>query len=302
MAPVEILFPLIFLVLTGFVCGKTGFIATNQLEGLRRFIFYLAIPVFLFLNMYQADLSKVASAKLLLAFYLPVATCYFLVLFAKWITHRHALNEAAMWGLSGTYSNTVLVGLPVIIAALGKDAGAMVFMIITFHSAMLFALSFLFSSTLKQSLVSTFKPLFINPIVLSISLGLLLNALELSIPKLMLSGLDWLAKPAIAGALFVLGVSLVQYSLQQAWQSALILSLVKLLLLPAMVWGFASGLALPTMQISVLTLMAASPLGVNAYLVARQQQCAQATLASSVVMSTLLSPLTMSLWLYWLVL
>ncbi|AOT09820.1 AEC family transporter [Pseudoalteromonas luteoviolacea] len=302
MTPVEILFPLIFLVLAGFVCGKTGFIASNQLEGLRRFIFYLAIPVFLFLNMYRADLSKVASAKLLLAFYLPVSTCYFLVLLTKWMMHRHALNEAAMWGLSGTYSNTVLVGLPVIIAALGTDAGAMVFMIITFHSAMLFALSFLFSSTLEQSLVSTFKPLFINPIVLSISLGLLLNTLELPIPTLLLSGLDWLAKPAIAGALFVLGISLVQYSLKQAWQSALLLSAVKLMLLPSMVWGFASSLGLPTEHTSVLTLMAASPLGVNAYLVARQQKCAQATLASSVVMSTLLSPLTMSLWLYWLIL
>ncbi|KZN42190.1 MULTISPECIES: AEC family transporter [Pseudoalteromonas] len=302
MTPVEILFPLIFLVLTGFVCGKSGFIATNQLEGLRRFIFYLAIPVFLFLNMYRADLSQVASAEIMLAFYLPVAACYFLTLAAKWLVHREALSDAAMWGLGGTYSNTVLVGLPVIIAALGNDAGAMVFMIITFHSALLFALSFLFSSTAQQSLITTLKPLFINPIVLSISLGLLLNAVEFSIPTLVLSGLDWLAKPAIAGALFVLGVSLVQYSLKQAWQSALLLSLVKLMLLPAIVWGFASMLGLPSVHISVLTLMAASPLGVNAYLVARQQKCAQATLASSVVMSTLLSPLTMSLWLYWLVL
>ncbi|KZN37287.1 AEC family transporter [Pseudoalteromonas luteoviolacea] len=301
MTPIEILFPLIFLVLTGYICGKTGFIATSQLEGLRRFIFYIAIPVFLFLNMYQADLDKVASSLLLIAFYTPVVLCYLLVFGLKWLIHKHAKAEAAMWGLSGTYSNTVLVGLPVIIAALGAEAGSLVFMIITFHSALLFALSFILSSNSKGSFFSVLKPLFINPIVLSITAGLLFNALSVALPELFISGLEWLAKPAIAGALFVLGVSLVQYSLIQAWKSALLLSITKLVMLPLMVFGFATWFGLSDTHTAVLTLMAASPLGVNAYLVARQQQCAQATLAASVVMSTLLSPLSMSAWLYVLI-
>ncbi|MBQ4812152.1 AEC family transporter [Pseudoalteromonas luteoviolacea] len=301
MTPIEVLFPLIFLVLTGYLCGKTGFIATTQLEGLRRFIFYIAIPVFLFLNMYQADLDKVASPQLLLAFYIPVLMCYLLTLTTKWLNNKKARAEAAMWGLGGTYSNTVLVGLPVIIAALGSEAGSLVFMIITFHSALLFALSFLFSSNRSGSLIETLKPLFVNPIVLSISAGLLFNALYIPLPKLLFSGLEWLAKPAISGALFVLGVSLVQYSIKQAWKRALLLSITKLWVLPIMVFGFANWLQLSEIHTAVLTLMAASPLGVNAYLVARQQQCAQDTLAASVVISTMLSPFSISAWLYLLI-
>jgi len=301
MTPIDILFPLIFLVLTGYICGKTGFIAASQLEGLRRFVFYIAIPVFLFLNMYQANLDKVASSQLLIAFYTPLVLCYLVVFSAKWLVNKHNKAEAAMWGLSGTYSNTVLVGLPVIIAALGAEAGSLVFMIITFHSALLFALSFILSSSNQGSFLDILKPLFINPIVLSISTGLVFNALDVHLPKLFISGLDWLAEPAIAGALFVLGVSLVQYSIRQAWKSALLLSMTKLIALPMMIFAFATWLGLSDMHTAVLTLMAASPLGVNAYLVARQQQCAQATLAASVVMSTILSPLSMSAWLYVLI-
>ncbi|MGS0726956.1 AEC family transporter, partial [Shewanella sp. 0m-11] len=47
----------------------------------------------------------------------------------------------------------------------------------------------------------------------------------------------------------------------------------------------------------VLVLLSASPLGVNAYLVAMQVQAQQAVIASTVVLSTVLSVLSMSFWL-----
>ncbi len=76
MSPVEILFPLIFIVISGFLSAKIGFIAINQLDGLRTFIFNLCIPVLLFSSMVQADLKSLATGSLLLSFYLPVALTY----------------------------------------------------------------------------------------------------------------------------------------------------------------------------------------------------------------------------------
>lgn len=49
--------------------------------------------------------------------------------------------------------------------------------------------------------------------------------------------------------------------------------------------------------LAVLVLLSASPLGINAYLVAMQVQAQQAVIASTVVLSTALCVFTMSFWL-----
>jgi hypothetical protein len=128
------------------------------------------------------------------------------------------------------------------------------------------------------------------------------NAIALPLPNTLLNGLDLLSKPAIAGALFVLGASLNQYSVKAAWKGALMVSVVKLAVLPAAVFAIATwGFKLPSAYVTVVTLMAASPLGVNAYLVARQLKVKQDVVASSVVLSTLLSVFTLSIWLLTLI-
>ena len=297
MSPIEILFPLIFIVLSGFISAKINFIPSQQLDGLRTFIFSLCIPTLLFTSMYQADLSSLATSTLLLTFYLPVASCFIAVYILLRRAVKTAKVDAATLALAGTYSNTVLVGLPIILTALGKQAGAMVFMIITFHSAMLFSFTFLLA-TPKRNKLKVLKPLVLNPIVLSISGGLVFNYLGISLPKLLTQGLEWLAKPAIPGALFILGASLVSYGVKGRLRSALGLSFIKLLLLPGLVYCLAQVVGLPLLETQVITLMSASPLGVNAYLVARQLDIQQPTLAATVVLSTLLSMVSLTGWLY----
>lgn len=302
MNPIDILFPLIFVVTTGFLSAKFAFLSNSHFEGLRIFIFNLAIPIFLFLSMFKADLQQALSLNLLLSFYIPVVIVYFTVCIACRVIGKQPFAESAVLALSGCYSNTVLVGLPIIIIALGEGYGALVFMVITFHSALLFALTFALSSNIKGSLRDLLKPLLLNPVVLGISLGIVANAMAFPFPKIMIDGLSLLSEPAIAGALFVLGASLNQYSIKDAWKGALIISVIKLGLLPAAVFTFATWVfKIPATHVVVVTLMAASPLGVNAYLVSRQLKVKQSVAASSVVLSTLLSIFTLSLWLLTLV-
>ena len=294
----DILFPIIFVVLVGFGCAKMKILSASTQDGIRQFIFNLIIPIFLFISMYRADLSQALSGALMLSFYLPVLAVYMsCVGILKFLANK-TLAESATLALAGTYSNTVLVALPIIIASLGADYGAMVFTIITFHSAMLFGCTFLLASNVQGKRRASFKPLLLNPIVLSITGGLLCNYIGVTIPMALQNGLLLLSEPAIAGALFALGASLNSYSIKHAWQGALVISFIKLLVLPGAVFVLAKwGMQLPAEQVAVLTLMSASPLGVNAYLVARQLQCQQGLLASSVVLSTILSIITLAIWL-----
>jgi predicted permease len=234
----------------------------------------------------------------MISFYGPVFVIYALCTALFKVLKKMTLAESAVLALGCTYSNTILVSLPIIISSLGPKYGALVFIIITFHSALLFALTFACSSKHDRRFVNLLKPLFVNPIVLSISGGLLANSLNIPIPSPLQSALSLLAQPAIAGALFVLGGSLVNYAIKQAWQHAMVLSITKLVILPCSVYLLARwGFKLDMGTVAVVTLMSASPLGVNAYLVARQLGKQQAVMASSVALSTLLSIVTLSLWL-----
>ncbi|WP_440054866.1 AEC family transporter [Pseudoalteromonas sp. T1lg65] len=297
MLAIETLLPLIFIVTCGFISAKSRFIPVSQLDGIRTFIFTLCIPLMLFTSMYKADLSQMAAGRILLSFYLPVAGCFLVITLISKYLFNTSMKAAATNALAGTYSNTVLVGLPVILVTLGEHAATMVFMIITLHSAMLFLLTFMLAST-KVNFYSTLKPLFLNPIVVSISLGLLFNIMDVTLPEILTRSLSWLAQPAIPGALFVLGASLVSYPVKGHWRQASLLSAIKLIILPCFVYLTATLLLVPERETQVITLMSASPLGVNAYLVARQLNSQQAVLAATVVLSTLMSMFSLSIWLH----
>ncbi|MFC3032979.1 AEC family transporter [Pseudoalteromonas fenneropenaei] len=291
------LFPLAALVLVGYIAARYSWISQPQLDGVRHFIFNLVMPVFLFANMLNADLATQFNLPSMLAFYLPVLG-WFLLSYLNMRRRGRATNQAASIALGTTYSNTVLVALPVILFAFGTDAGAMVFMIITFHSALLFALTFFLAQSQQQSRRMLVNNLLYNPIVASISLGILANVLLPPLPELVGKTLQLFGQPALPGALFVLGASLNQYKVGSTWRMALMLSAVKLVILPFSVYSLGHWVFnLTQLQLTVVTLMSAAPLGVNAYLVARQLNSEQATIASTVVLSTLLSGLTLSAWL-----
>ncbi|MGL4474213.1 MAG: AEC family transporter [Shewanella sp.] len=295
MSVVSIIAPLLVIAILGYGASRSQWFSREQINGISQFAFYLCIPALLFSTMWQVPLSQSLNATVLLAFYIPVVSCFLVVLaFGHWYLQR-PWAKCAVMALSGSYSNCLLVGLPVIVAAFGEAQMARVFIIITFHSAILFSLTLAFGGQggRRQAL----KDLFVNPVILSIGLGLLANILAVPMPSMAKASLSMLATPAITCALFVLGANLHYYRLNTSWVPALGLALVKLLLLPAMVFACGHALGLSELDIAVTVLLAASPLGVNAYLIAvKLQQDADIT-ASSVVISSGLSALSVASWL-----
>ena len=299
----SIIFPLIFIVALGFSCCKLKFFEQQHIAGLSKFTFYISLPAFLFLNMSQIDLQQSISLSAFLSFYIPVLSVFALGILVDrfYLAKQKNYQQHSVFGLASSYSNMVLVGIPIIIASLGKEMIAIAFMIITFHSTLLFALTFLIGAKGSQHAFSWSnfaKSMVLNPIVLSIGCGLALNVLGIKLFTNLANSLELLATPAIACALFVLGANLAFYKIAANWQPALVASLLKIFLLPASVLLIGSYVfALETQILTVLVLLSASPVGVNAYLIACQVGQHQVTLASAVVLSTVLSVISFTFWL-----
>ena len=299
----SIIFPLIFIVALGYSCCKLKFFQQQHIAGLSKFTFYVSLPAFLLLNMSRIDLQQSISLSAFLSFYIPVLLVFAsgIIIDRFYLAKHKNYQEHGVFGLASSYSNMVLVGIPIVIASLGKDMIAIAFMIITFHSTLLFALTYLIGAKGSEHAFSwpTFiKSMVLNPIVLSIGCGLLLNISGIHLFDNLANSLELLATPAIACALFVLGANLAFYKIAANWQPALIASLMKIFVLPAGVFLIGSyALSLDRDILNVLVLLSAFPVGVNAYLIASQIGKHQVTLAGAVVLSTVLSVVSFSFWL-----
>lgn len=300
---VSIIFPLVFIVLCGYLSSRSTFLSESHVAGLSKFTFYISVPAFLFLNMSNANLQGSVSLNGFLSFYIPVIFIFSFALVVDrfYLSKNRGYERHSVFALGSSYSNTVLVGLPIIIAALGEQMMGIVFMIITFHSALLFTLTFLISAKGNKTAFSWpgfTKNMLLNPVVLSISGGILVNLSGFTLLPNLDSGLSLLGQPALPCALFVLGANLAFYKISNNWQATIIASILKLGVLPCLVLIMGRCVFnLDFELLKVLVLLSASPLGVNAYLIACQIKQHEATLASTVIMSTVLSVVSYTIWL-----
>ena len=284
------------------------------------------MPSFLFVTMATSNISEQFNLNIMLAFYLPVLSFYLLLLayhyhFAP--QHKQQLGSAAVYAMGNTYSNVVLLGLPVTLSALGAQYAAYVFLILSVHGIIMIGFTNFCGafnpehsnpehsnpkhSNPKHSnqqapapttALSKIWRMISNPILASIAGGMLYNLLGFGLHHTIKDTLTLLGKPGITCALLILGSSLHFYSVKGQRKQIAATTIVKLVLLPFAVYLSATYLFDLTADLrAVVVILSASPTGVNAYLVASSVNKHQALVASTVVITTVLCMFSMAAWL-----
>ena len=218
---IEIIFPVFAIALVGYVTAVKGFFSESDIAGLSRFVFNIAIPVLLFNALAGLDLPPSIEWGFLLSYYLVVFLLYGLSVLISRFRFTHTARQQGVYGLSATYGNLGLVGIPLISVGLGEQALLPLFTIISIHSATLFFIGAIVAEREdggegsggigKRAAVTGWKSLQSlarNPIVIGLVLGLLTNRLALPLPKMIDDTLQVLGQTALPCALFVLGASL----------------------------------------------------------------------------------------------
>jgi hypothetical protein len=139
----------------------------------------------------------------------------------------------------------------------------------------------------------------LNPIVASILSGTAFGLTGWTLPALVDAPLALLAQPAVPLSLVVLGLGLAQYGVRQGREIAMGIAAMKLLAQPLAVWAIAQAIGLPALETQAMVLLAALPVGINVYLMAREFRSIEGPVAASLLLSTLLAavttPLTLAL-------
>lgn len=300
MVVLNALIPVFGLILLGWFLGIRGIIPSEGSKTLGVITFKLFMPVLLFSGLARADLAEALSPQLLLFYFIPAIAVF---LGINLLMH-HRLGRPSSMGLAASYSNNVLVGIPLITVMLGVDSLVYLFAILVFHSLILFTLQSLYNAFWSgndsagdngldwRSLLASLA----NPLIIGLALGALVNLTGLSIPAPLWRIIELLAAAALPVALLMLGMSLSGYRLHLS-SNMFLLTLSKLLVFPALVW--AAGWLIPGLNPTahaVLVLMAACPTGVNVLAFSMGQSDVR-IISSVIFLSTLLAALTLPVWL-----
>lgn len=265
---------------------------------LSKFIFVVALPALLFHMVSDLRSLPPVDTRLLIAFF---GSCFAVFFIGRLVAARCFRMDGvsqSIFALAGIFSNNVLLGLPIARLALGEASVPAVALVLVFNSLTLWTLV---SVSIEWARHGSFSPagfgktvlsVLKNPIVAAILAGVLFSVAGLQLPHWIDRTLDvtsWLAAPA---ALLVLGMGLVEYGIRLEWSQSLTICALKLVLQPLIVWAIAVALGLPSLETSVVVLLASMSTGVNVYLMATHFQTLQGTVASSLVLSTALAALT----------
>ncbi|MEL6979431.1 MAG: AEC family transporter [Pseudomonadota bacterium] len=299
-----VVLPIFLVIGAGAAAVRGGVFADAGVDALMQFTTRVSVPCLLFTEMYRLSLGDAFEPGMLIAFYTGAFACFGLAVIAA-LRFGRKPGEAVAIGFSAYFSNTVLLGLPVMIRAYGDEATEPMFGLIAFHAPLLFAFGSVMMEVMReegggavQAARRAFASIIRNALMIGIGLGLILNLLAAPLPAPALDALDLIAAASLPTALFALGAAMTRYRISDdlAWAGAL--CALSLIVHPAIAYGLSVYVfALDDAFLRAAVVTAAMPAGLNTYIFAVLHRRAEAITASAVLMGTALSVLSISFWL-----
>ncbi|MFO8175926.1 MAG: AEC family transporter [Gemmatimonadota bacterium] len=295
--------PVFGILLLGFLAVRVRMLEEAGVQGLVIFVFNFAIPLLLYRSLATTELPEDIRWSFILSFYGGSFACYFLGMALGRGVFRRNLADQAIFGMSAGFSNTVLMGIPILLTAYGPEATLPIFLLIAFHGPTLMPLTTALIQVGRGGEVSVARQvrtvlweLVRNPIIMGLLLGLAANLAGFALSGGLDRTVELLGSAAIPCALFAMGASLAGYPLMGDVAPALLLGAVKLILHPLLVWVLAVPVfGLDGIWVPVAVTMAAMPSGVNAYLFGARYDAAPGVAARTILLGTVVSVGTISL-------
>ncbi len=299
----DIILPVFGLVILGFGAARAKWFDEGAIRGLSLFVFNFAIPIMLFRTLARVELPESIEWGFLLSYFIGALSVFAMGMASAGLLFGRSLEEQGAAGLSAGYSNTVMLGIPLVLTAFGDAAALPVFLLVAFHSLVLFPTATAVIEAgrgrgegLRRLPMVTAVGLAKNPIMVGLALGLAFNLLDLGIPGPVDAIAETLGQAALPCATFAMGASLAQYRIAGSLAESAVLIGLKILVHPLLVWVMATQVfELAPLWTSVAVVMAALPSGVNAYLFAERYGTGVAQAATAVLVSTTIAIGTLTL-------
>ncbi|MEQ9145758.1 MAG: AEC family transporter [Parvibaculaceae bacterium] len=305
MEAVQLVLPIFGVISLGYLAARFGFMSEAAVDGIDKYAFNFGITALLFRALANTELPASLPWGLWFSYYGGILIVWAITGLSARFALGRSPADSVIIGFGGGFSNTVMLGIPIILTAYGEEAGVPLFFLLAFHGLTVFTIAtFLLETTkprdgaplsLPAILGESLKGMVKNPVILALGSGIAFGQTGLSIPGPVDVTLEMLARTGIPCALFVLGATLVRYEIRRSVGAASLIAGAKLVIHPIVVFLLASFVfVLPPLWTKVLVTMAAMPTGVYCFILANRYQAAPGAASSAVVMVTGISLVTLT--------
>ena len=294
--------PFFALIFCGYAAGRFKVLGEASIAGVNAFVFYFALPAFLFDLMATSPITDVLNGSFITAYLGTGLVVFALAGILGWLIFEVRAGEAALLGAAAVLGNTGYMGLPLISAALGHSAAIPVVIGLTLEATVLIPLTMVLVEAGKGSdggwrrlIGSVAASLARNPIIIAIFTGGMVSTFGLGLLAPIENFTGLLSDAAGPCALFALGATLVGRSISTGATEISYMTLFKLLVHPAVIW-VSTNLVFDVdpLWATSATLAASLPVAANVFIVARQYDTYVERVSGAILVSTTVSVVTVS--------
>jgi predicted permease len=306
---VSSLLPVVILIAIGFIASRAKLMGAEGIKDLSSLVFVILTPALLFRTMSSVHVEQLN--------FVPVAS-YFVavaVVFIGILVVQGFSRYSSVLALAATFSNTVMIGIPLVSLAYGHSGLVILLTLVSVH-----ALVLLTSATVVlelavareaaksvaggqhhpvQTVLLAARNAILHPVPLPILAGLMFAQTGWTLPAEIDKVLAWMGSAFGPLALLLVGMTLAGKSIGAYWKGALALAVAKNVVMPVLVAVAGYALGVTGLPLTVMVVAASLPIGANVFLFSQRYAVGQEVVTAAVGLSSVLSLVTLSLVMAW---
>lgn len=296
----NVVLPLFLMIVLGDSLKRIRVYDEHTISGVNQLVFKVFLPLLLFINIYQTDVTGVFDLKLMLVAVLGVLGSFFMTwLIIAWIEKDNRKRGVLIQGIFR--SNFVIFGIPVTTSLFGAEATGAAALLVAVIVPIFNMLSVVILEIYRGSRINVpkiLKGILTNPLIIGSVIGLLCLWLHIKIPLVLEKTISDLSKVTTPLALVILGGSFTFSSMKGNVKQIAIGVLGKLVIVPVICLSFALLIGIRGVGLAILMSIFASPTAVSSFSMAKQMDGDADLAGHLVVLGSMLSVVTMFVWIF----
>jgi len=307
LAVVALVLPLFGIIILGYLSGRIMSLGTDALSWLNFFIVYIALPPLFYKLISATPVEEFKNVRFFVSAVGVTFAMFVICFLIALVLRRSGTAAATIQGLAGAYGNIGYLGPPLAIAAFGPEAGVPVALLFSLENTMHFILAPLLmafggeaeKTSVLKLITGIIRRIVTHPFIIATVVGILAAIYKVTLPEFALKLIDSLSGAAAPCALFAMGVTAALRPLKRVPLAVSYVVPIKLLIHPLLMFAVLSTIpgVDPTWVLTAV-LLASLPTATNVFVLAQQYSTWEEQASSMVVITTALSMLTVTGFLY----
>ena len=298
--------PIFLVIAFGYVLRRKNFLTPVAVAEMNRIVFVFALPFLLFRNTYQADFNTLFDPRFIVWILVSTLANFSLIWIFAEIYLRKNSDLIGAFVQASFRANYAIVGIPLVANIMGEnDTGlaslAAAFVVTSFNILSVIVLTAKNEQSGKLNLklvVNMLVSVCKNPSIIAITCGIVFNLINLPIPYILWTGVNYMAILCTPMALIAAGASIKVAEMMVHIRPAIVASALKIAVMPTIFVTISVLLGFRGEPLAVIFAVFANPTAIMSYVMADRMNGNTAVTSAIILITTVFSSIALTIGVY----